>query len=358
MNTANYNTGQPSSFDLGTKTFKTMQLGEVVLVESINVNQTDPNQKNQDLTYNSDPYIIRCRIAGGEYDNSDSANLTLPNCFPLMPKMVSPIPKVGETVLLFMYSAEDRYSDRFYIGPIISNLNLINKQTLNAGSTASLSTGFYLPQKDLSKVESVKGVYAEYDNDNTYSINGRDNSDIVFKPSEVLIRGGKFIQNNPLEFNQSNPAYIQIKHGFNHTDTIDNALPNISSYYGVGGPVYEPLTKKISVNNIVADKINLLTYNGAPSFNLTNRDLLNSTTPYITDDELDTILSTAHPLVFGDILLEYLKAMRAAFDTHVHNHFGAAPPTDNKTIGNAVSDFRTLAPKLESVMLSKNVRTN
>jgi hypothetical protein len=358
MNTANYNTGRPSSFDLGTKTFKTMQLGEVVLVEPIIVNQTDDNQKNQDLTYNSDPYIIRCRIVGGEYDNNTPDNSKLPNCFPLMPKMASPIPKVGETVLLFMYSSEDRYSDRFYIGPIISNLNLLNKQTLTAGSTASLSTGFYLPQKDLSKVESVKGVYAEYDSDNTYTLNGRDNADIVFKPSEVLIRGGKFVQNNPLEFNQINPAYIQVKNGFNYTDNINNAITTITSYYGVGGPIFEPATKKISVNNIVADKINLLTYNGSPNFNLTQRDLLNSTTPYITDDELNTILSTAHPLVFGDILLEYLKAMRAAFDTHVHNQFGAAPPTDNKTIGNAVSDFRTLAPKLESVMLSKNVRTN
>jgi len=356
MNSANYNTGRPSAFDLGTKTFKTMQLGEVVLVETIPVNQTDPNQKNQDLTYNSDPYVIRCRIVGGEYDNETPNDLTLPNCFPLVPKMLSPIPKVGETVLLFMYSSEDRYSDRFYIGPITSNLNLLNKQTLNAGSTASLSTGFYLPQKDLSKVESVKGVYAEYDSNNTYTINGRDNADIVFKPSEVLIRGGKFTQNNPLEFNQKNPAYIQVKNGFNYVDSEPQTT--VTSYYASGGASFTPATKQISVNNIVADKINLLTYNGSPNFNLTQRDLLNSTTPYITDDELNNILSDAHPLVFGDVLLEYLKALRAAFDTHVHNQFGAAPPTDNKTIGNAVSDFRSLAPKLESVMLSKNVRTN
>jgi hypothetical protein len=356
MNTSNYNTGRPSSFDLGTKTFKTMQLGEVVLVDPISVNQTDANQKNQDLVYNSDPYIIRCRIAGGEYDNNNGTNSTLPNCFPLIPKMLSPIPKLGETVLIFMYGEEDRYSDRFYIGPITSNLNLINKQTLTAGSTANLSTGFYLPQKDLSKVESVKGVYAEYDSNNTFTLNGRDNADIVFKPSEVLIRGGKFIQNNPLEFNQLNPAYIQVKNGFNYTD--GEKQTTVTSYYSSGGPSYTPATKKISVNNIVADKINLLTYNGSPNFNLTQRDLLNSTTPYITDEELSNILADAHPLVFGDVLIEYLKAMRAAFDTHVHNHFGAAPPTDNKTIGNAVSDFKTLAPKLEAVMLSKNVRTN
>jgi hypothetical protein len=333
MNTSNYNTGEGSAFDLPSA-FKSMQLGQVISVAPIPVNQTDPSQKNKDLLYNSDPYIIRCRIVGGQYDNALDTIEKLPNCFPLMPKMLAPIPKQNETVLLFMYSSDDRYSDRYYIGPLTSNLNLINNQSLEAGSTANLSTGFYLPQRDLSKVESVKGVYADYDTDNTFTIHGRDNADIVFKPSEVLIRAGKFLENKPLEFNGVNPSYIQIKSNF----TLEN--------------------KKISVNNIVADKINLITYNGTPNFNVTQRDLLNSTTPYITDDELNTILTTSHPLVFGDILLQYLKALRLAFDSHVHNNFGATPPTDNKTIGNAVEDFRKLAPTLESTMLSKNVTTN
>ena len=350
MNTSTYNTGEGSALDLPSA-FKSMQLGQVISVDPVPVHQTDPNQKNKDLLYNSDPYIIRCLIVGGQYDSSLDTIEKLPNCFPLMPKMLAPIPKQFETVLLFMYSSDDRYSDRYYIGPLTSNLNLINNQSLEAGSTANLSTGFYLPQRDLSKVESVKGVYADYDTDNTFTIHGRDNADIVFKPSEVLIRAGKFIENKPLEFNQVNPAYIQIKHGFNYVENANNQIPAIQ----VTGPSN---AKKISVNNIVADKINLITYNGTPNFNVTQRDLLNSTTPYITDDELNTILTTSHPLVFGDILLQYLKALRLAFDSHVHNNFGATPPTDNKTIGNAVEDFRKLAPTLESTMLSKNVTTN
>lgn len=333
----NYTTGEASEFDKSASEFKIMQLATVVSVDPIPVNTTDNNLKNKDLLYNSDPYIIRCRIVGGQYDNPYADIDRLPNCFPLMPKMVAPIPKLGETVLLFMYSSDDRYSDRYYIGPIISNINLLDKQTLEAGSTANLSTGFYLPQKDLSKIESVKGVYADYDLNNTYTINGRDNADIVFKPSEVLIRAGKFIENKPLEFNQTNPAYIQIKNGY--TLKSEN-------------------NKQISVNNIVAEKINLITYNGSPNFNITQRDLLNSTTPYITNEELENILTEAHPLVFGDILVDYLKALRAAFESHVHNHFGARPPTDDKTKSSAVADFKILAPKLEGTMLSKNVRTN
>lgn len=333
-------TGQPSAGNGSAGAFKNFQLAEVVSVGTVPVNQTNDALKNKDLIFNADPYIIRCRIIGGNYDNVITSNELLPNCFPLMPKMVSPIPKLGEYVLVFMFGPDEKYSDRFYVGPIISNPTAYNKQTLINGATDGLSVGIYTPERDLSKIESIKGVYADYDTNNTYSLNGRDNADIVFKPSEVLIRAGKFIENKPKEFNGVNPAYIQIKNGFNLTNDTTNK------------------TKKISVNNIVADKINLLTYNGSPNFNLTERDLVNSTTPYITDDEMNTILSTAHPLVFGDILLEYLKALRAAFDSHIHNNFGMAPPTDNVTLGASVSQFRIIAPKLESTMLSKNIRIN
>ena len=355
MNTSNFGTGKGSS---PSKTgFKIIHIAEVVSVGTVPVNQTDTGKKNKDLIYNTDPYIIRCRIVGNDYDNIFTNNSSLPNCFPLMPKFVSPIPKVGEMVLLFISDSTDRYSDRYYVGPIISNPTLLNKQTLDAGATANLSTGLYKPQKDISKIESAKGIYSEYDNDNTMSIDGRNNADIVFKDSEVLIRAGKFVPNKQEEFNQVNPAYVQIKNGFNYTDP-NQKNPKIESYFGSGGPTYEPATKSISVNNIVADKINLLTHNGSPTFNLTQRNLSEGTTPYITDDELNKILNEAHPLVFGDVLLEYLKAFRSAFENHVHNKFGAAPPTDNLTKGNSVNDFKVLAPKLEGTMLSKNVRTN
>jgi hypothetical protein len=355
MNTSNYNTGNGTTPSFSG--FKTMLLAEVVLTQPVKVNQTEPGGKNKDLIYNSDPYIIRCRIIGAEYDNIFSRNDDLPNCFPMLPKFNAPIPKVGETVLVFLSDSNDRYGDRFYIGPIISNLSLLNKQTFLGGSTSNLSTGIYLPQKDISKVESSKGIYAEYDTDNTVVVQGRNNSDIVFKNSEVLIRAGKFVENKPEEFNQINPAYMQIKNGFIYNDSTTKNT-TVTSYFGSGGPIFEPNTKKISVNNIVADKINLLTYKGSPTFNLTQRNLANNTTPYITDEELNKILEEAHPLVFGDVLLEYLKAFRSAFENHVHNKFGAAPPTDNITQGYSVNDFKTLAPKLEGVMLSKNVRTN
>jgi hypothetical protein len=51
-------------------------------------------------------------------------------------------------------------------------------------------------------------------------------------------------------------------------------------------------------------KINLTHENGSPRFNLTNQDNL------ISDSELDKMLSEAHQLPFGDVLLEYLRLLK------------------------------------------------
>lgn len=339
MSLGKFNSGKKNPFDEKLDRFSNIKLAEVVYVGKLPVNQTDNNQKNIDTIFNADPYIVKCRIIGSNYDNKISDVRNLPNCHPLLPKFNAVIPKVGETVIVFMLSEEEKFSDRFYIGPIISNSSEIKKQTKFEGATQNLSTSILSPQKDLSKIESVRGVYSEYDNEDNVIIQGRDNTDIVFKKSEVLIRGGKFIENDPLTFNQTNPAYIQIKSDFEIVDGEE--------------------IKKISVNNIVANKINLLTYDdGSPQFNLTERNLKEGTTPYITNEELDRILNEAHPLVFGDVLLEYLIAFRKAFQFHAHNKLGANPPTDRVDISNAVETFEKLAPKLESTMLSKNIKIN
>lgn len=343
-----FSTGESSFFGSPKSYFKSMQFAVVELsgkddngnVVAIPVNQTNPVQKFNDEAFNADPYIIRCRISGNDYDNAQGDKYQLPNCYPLMPKFGAPIPKVGEVVLVFMFGPDERYSDRFYIGPITSDLRKINKQSIFAGATANLITGFYKDVPTITNDENTKGVYSEYDNDNTFAINGRNNADIVFKNSEVLLRAGKFVQGNTKQFNNQNPAYIQIKSNVNIKESESDEVKNVS------------------VNNIVADKINLLTYNGSPNFDLTNRDLINNKTPYITDTELNKIINEAHPLVFGDVLLEYLVALRKAFENHIHNQFGAAPPTDNIQKGSSVQDFKKLATNLETKMLSKNIRIN
>jgi hypothetical protein len=291
-----YNTGRGNSFDKSNKVFKNIQLGIVTTEGKVVENKDDKTQLAKDKRFNADPYIIRCRIIGDKYDN-DHTDDKLPNCFPFTPKHTTVIPKKNEVVLVFMFGDDEKYTDRFYIGPIISDPTKLLKQTQSDGAEAAFSTSIVDPVEDISKLESAKG-------------------------------------------NQVNPAYIQIKHGFSVNKS-------------------ETTSETISATNIVSNKINLLTYkDGSPEFNLTKRDLDGNLTPYITDDELEKILSEAHPLVFGDLLVNYLKLLRSAFINHVHNGSGNKP-TD-LTTGNilSVKDFTEAAASLEKDMLSRNVRIN
>ena len=109
------------------------------------------------------------------------------------------------------------------------------------------------------------------------------------------------------------------------------------------------------------DKINLLTYKGSPNLSekngLTNVNKETNVAEYINDDKLEDILNDAHPLVFGDKLLRYLKLLRSAFENHVHNGSGFKP-SDNTEKSIALEDFKKEADILENAMLSKNIRIN
>jgi hypothetical protein len=73
----------------------------------------------------------------------------------------------------------------------------------------------------------------------------------------------------------------------------------------------------------------------------------------ISDSELSKILSSeidggAHRLPFGDVLLEYLKLLKEALFSHVHNGNGNTA-TDLTSSGNkqALTEFKAKAEKLE-----------
>ena len=349
---ANFNNNNGSYYNTNIKKLGDIKIATVLKKGIIPVSTTDENQRKRDERFNADPYIIRCKIVGANKDNPLTDDI-LPNCFPLMPKHNAIIPKENEIVLIFEFGIEgERYPDRFYVGPIISSLLNLNNQSLYAGATAGLSISPISTVEDIDKLPDTKGVFSEYDNDYSYSIDGRDNCDVVFKSSELLLRAGKFIKGdlNNVNMNKVNPAYIQIKHGFNYTKSSSN----IPLATGINNTNF---SEKISVNNIVANKINLLTYgtDANPEFDLTKRDSKNNKTPYIDDNELNKILETAHPLVFGDILMDYLKILEQAFLGHNHNHLGLSTPIQANPV---ISTFITEAPKLREKMLSKNIKIN
>ncbi len=100
-----------------------------------------------------------------------------------------------------------------------------------------------------------------------------------------------------------------------------------------------------SVINVVATKINLLSIaEGANTFELADPENL------ITDDEQEKINNDAHPLVYGDTLVEFLELVQNYVKSHVHPYNGL--PADPSTIKTNVTGFN-----LETI-LNKNINSN
>jgi hypothetical protein len=306
--------------------YRSLKVGEVVSVD-------DPNYLGR----------IKVRIKGPISRGGDDSigDDDLPWCFPMIPKHLSTQPKIKEAVFIFTFSSDKQHTDRMYIGPIISQPQQLNYDPYYITALAGFSFGSQAPKVSINTIPQLKGVFP---NPQDVSIQGRYNTDITQKNNEIVIRAGKFVtstpdKNNPFPFtfNAGTQAYLQIKN-----DVV--VVPKTETQDAVKG----------SVTNIVSSKINLLTHaDGSPRFMLTNQDNL------ISDDELASILSDAHQLPFGDILLEYLRLMKDALFAHVHNGNGN-PPTDLTISGNkqSLGEFKKRADDLEKAMLSKNIRIN
>lgn len=253
----------------------------------------------------------------------------LPWCFPLLPKHFHIMPKVGETVLIILSRQDQTKKRRWYIGPIISQDYFLDYDSNDSFQSKSLiDNGEYVsPLKNPKFDPENQGTLIDKED---IAVQGRNNADIIFKLNEIRMRCG--FKKNPyahpkdsLHFNDENMAYIQMK----HNAAIDNSIKNTGSTI-----------------NIVADRINLLTYpqNTLTPFNLNDRKEL------ITDDELTRILENAHPAVFGDELIDFLKKFIESYRVHTHP-FPTLPPSLTTT------DISTLTQPLEN-MLSKAVKIN
>lgn len=274
-------------------------------------------------TDSSDANRIKVRIKGVD-DHIGSAS-ELAYAFPLLQKFVHVVPRVGETVWVLTPDLNNLFMDRLYIGPIISQPQNLNKDPHVASSTAGLSGGFSKLKPAPSTIPENEGVYPTT---TEVAIQGRKNTDIIFKDSEILIRAGKFEINNKVgdipKFNKKNPSYIQIKQSV--------------SYKG----------NDVGVTNMVSDKINLLTHeNGSPRFQLGDQKHM------ISPDEMVKILDKAHPMVFGDMLIEYLELFKEAVLNHVHPYDGMKP----EDLAGQVKIKKFLEFDVSKI-ISKNIKIN
>lgn len=404
------------------------------------------------------------RIYGTDKLDDDE---NLMECYPLLPKYLNIMPKEGEAVFIQQFSFTEsakfaQKSQRFWIGPIISQLQYLEGQDyLDAYSM--LNTGYKTPDQSIDTLPNAKGAYPSKDN---VSIQGRENSDLIFKPREVLMRAGKTEITDNLKFNQKNPAYIQLK--FDNTDIekefidktveetifvppthvitakmdittesgdslddnltekeynqfqnaqyfvsvttkdvktgdiidtftnngnfytsyesaltainekieeqqgnypkwkIVSTLKGVLTKFGQDGdsktvlyPNNTTTTKRVikekklrkvsnkpssSVLNVVADKINLISHNGEHNFDLTDPENM------ITTDMQNKINTEAHPLVYGDKLVEFLNLVKEYVKIHVHAYHGL--PSNDET-----SKIDLLNYDLNAI-LNKNIKSN
>ncbi len=240
----------------------------------------------------------------------------IPYAFPLLPKTIQSVPKVGEGAFVITTMSGNKYSQRYYIGPIISQPQFQEKCEYDYGrgnATSIIEGGSVEP---LEKIGNYRDTFGSFPNVNDVALVGRGSQDIIMKnldetSNEIDIRCG--IRNDSIYgdarngeamvgkvvFNKLDPTYIQLKYKRAIT-TAPNQEAN-------------------SVINMVADKINIISNKDENAFNLTDQEQL------IIESELDSIMSKLHQLAHGDTLVELLKLIIKAILTHVHPYPGMPP---------------------------------
>lgn len=289
-------------------------------------------------TYSDDANAGRIKVRMDSDGNKTTEELSY--AFPLMPKSLHVLPKVGEGVLVFNSRSGDADSQRYYIGPIISQPQFNTKCSFDNGrgdAVSLISDKKPLAQKPLKALsqagEIVKGAFPENED---VALLGRGQEDVIcrYKPqkglSEVDIRAGVrleptganlgYLRGNVV-FNTEHPAYIQVKYqnrgvsGFKESpyDNIENSYES------------SEVREAKSVVNIVADKFNFVSQKA--NFN----DAVNDPEQGIREEDIDQVMSQLHRGVYGDELITLLKLMVKAIFEHQHP-FSMLPPTIEGTV--------------------------
>lgn len=261
------------------------------------------------------------------YEDDDCKTINdLPYAFPALPKLIHINPKVGEFVFVFLQAQGEAKGNRLFLGPVISQQYYTNYDPYNY-SARSLLKGKQIDKPLPNPAMNPENEGTLLDRDDVALI-GRQNADLILKDNEVRMRCGFKKEptgppKNTLLFNKTDLSYIQMK----YQQRRDQNNKEYSSSI-----------------NIVADRINLLSHDSRTPFSLGDRKDL------ITDYEMSKILENAHPLVYGDVLVGFLKELIRIFQNHTHP-FPMDPPCLT------APDVNTLTTDLNT-FLSTSVRTN
>lgn len=284
---------------------------------------------------------IRVRVKG--LDDKPLENPPIPwskedqlVCFPFLPLHINIIPKKGETAKIILYDNNNDQYVREYVGPLIPQLGGKLKESLNYPDSRRGRPDFPLGyEQSINKIIKAEGVYPKKDE---IALQGRDNADIIFKSSEVLIRAGKFLPEKPTERNDVNPAYIQLKTitpgKFSTTLEIESTT-NIEHKNLLQK---ENNSKTRSDINLVSNKIYLIGRND-------NSSIIK---PYFSEEEEINIEDKLHPIVYGDILKSFIELLYGWIENHIHPYPNVPPNVGDPSFIKLMEWKKSLLPRLNS----------
>ena len=290
---------------------------------------------------NMDGGRIKVRLS----EDQKMVSSELPYAFPLLPKAFQSVPKVGECVFVICSDIHNGRSQRYYIGPVISQMQNIDNDQYNygAGSANSLLQGAIVgPMKPISKWSITDGAFPDKTD---VALIGRRGNDVILKDNEIDLRCGirqdayadeDLDLRGNVRFNSEDPTYIQMMH-----------KPTLR---GAGGP---------GVVNVVSNKINLISHNGEHEAYLTNpssKSIKGGSDPLIKESDMVTLMASLHAVPFGDILAKILEKMCDAILNHIHkiSPLPVAASNDSDPTIRSINECKQLIAEMNS----KNIKIN
>ena len=299
-------------------------------------------------------------------EDKTKSNEEIDFAFPLLPKSLHVMPKVGEAVMVLCAIDEKKESQRYYIGPIVSQPQNMFYDDYQFGATNLLRGSNGKPKKNIEHSKNATGALAQSDE---VAIYGRQNSDIILSNNDVRVRCGARLlnQNNTtddnIDFNKKNPSFVKLKY---HESPLTNKLQPRSE-------------SSFTTATIVADEIALLS-NKSNDPNLGNGELYDKN-EQINDETMQKIINEAHVLPYGDVLVDFLMAFLQMFKSHTHKYAGDRPCPDvysnaldakygrcgrkieaddniSVTSGTPIESVNNTFRGLYDKLLSKNIRIN
>ena len=256
-------------------------------------------------------------------DNSDDIKKLV--AFPLIPKMFTTHPEIGDLVLVFVMNNDKPQQDRFWVGPITSQTHKINLDKFNGTARSLLDGGSLIsPDAAASTIPEAEGVYPI--SDKLVVVNSRGRGDILLGKNYITIRSGKYPTGKTKQYNKKSIGYIKV---ISRVLTDDNEN-----------------TREETHTVVVSDKILLLT-RGGDLGKLENVDLSDNKNE-IKDTQIDKIIKDAQSIVYGDKLVTLLNLIKNYATSHVHSYNG-----------NTAVKEKTLKELLEfdmTTLLAKNIK--